>query len=148
MRTLYTWLGVEPSAGDLSHFGQPENVTPEAIAIRKYGVVSRRLLQKFPIDAIAPHIPQPFRLTLRRLTTREVQRRSVDTTDLVNFLRPIQLGQTEHLARLVGRTFPEWTTLNGRAGPWHSESPARPYSGPTDKDAGDEAAQLPSREAV
>lgn len=149
MRALYAWLGIEPSAVDMSHFGQPENVTPETIAIRKYGAVSRRLLQKFPIGAIGPHIPQPFRRTLRRLTTRQVQRRSVDTTELVNFLRPIQLRQTEQLARLVGRTFPEWTTLSGRPGAWQSnQTPASTHSGPTDEDASEEAAQLPTSEAV
>jgi hypothetical protein len=42
-----------------------------------------------------------------------VHRRSVDTSDVMRYLRPIQRRQTEELAQLLGRGFPEWTALNG-----------------------------------
>ena len=50
---------------------------------------------------------------IRRCRLREVSRQAVDTTEAVAFLRPIQRRQTEELALLLGRDFPEWTTLNG-----------------------------------
>lgn len=111
MRSLYEWLGVDPTAVDMSGFGEPENVTPDLVSVRKYGALSRQLLQRLPLGGITPHIPQPLRLTLRRLSTREVCRRSIDSTELINFLRPIQVRQTERLANMLGRAFPEWTTL-------------------------------------
>ena len=48
-----------------------------------------------------------------QLATREVQRRTVDMSDVIDLLRPIQRLQTEALVRLLGREFPEWTTLYG-----------------------------------
>jgi hypothetical protein len=43
-----------------------------------------------------------------------VSRKTVDTSDAIAFLRPIQCRQTEELAQLLGREFPEWTTLKGQ----------------------------------
>jgi hypothetical protein len=116
MRGLFEWLGVDPAAADMSAVWQPENVTPEVIAAPRWGGLPRRLRQSSPIRHLMPYVPRPIQATLRRLTNREVRRRSVDVADAIRFLRPLQRRQTEELARLLGREFPEWATLNGDAG--------------------------------
>ena len=66
----------------------------------------------FPVS----QLPGWLRQRAVRLATRQVDRRSCDVTEVVQFLRPIQLQQTEALTRLVGREFPEWSTLYANAG--------------------------------
>ena len=113
MRTLFGWLGVGASLADESQFDQPENVTPGVVSGAIGFGVLQRLRQSRPFRAITPHVPLPIRRLARRLTTRDICRQSVDTSEVLRFLRPIQRTQTEELARLLGREFPEWTTLYG-----------------------------------
>jgi hypothetical protein len=71
----------------------------------------QRLRRSRPLRALIPWLPRTIREKAVRLATREVRRRAVDTSEVTAFLRPIQELQTEALARLTGREFPEWVTL-------------------------------------
>jgi hypothetical protein len=113
MRSVYDWLGVDAAAADLSQFGSAENVTPAVVPMATGFGVLRRLRQSRPLRVLTPHLPQPVRRLGLRLTTRQVRRRAVAVSEVVAFLRPIQRRQTEQLERLLGRRFPEWTTLYG-----------------------------------
>jgi hypothetical protein len=111
MRLLYGWLGLDGSTADISGFEEAENVTPEVLHMASgYGVL-RRLRQSRPLRYLMPSLPPIVRQLSLRLATKPVQWRSVATTDAVDFLRPIQRQQTEELMQLLGRDFPEWTTL-------------------------------------
>jgi hypothetical protein len=115
MRALFDWLEVDPAAADMSGFWQPENVTPEVIVAPRWGGLPRRLRQLSPIRHIMPYVPRPIQASLRQFTNRDVWRRSVDVLDAIRFLQPLQRRQTEELTQLLGRDFPEWTTLHGDA---------------------------------
>jgi hypothetical protein len=115
IRGLYEWLGVGTDGVDMSGFTVAEHVTPDLIRTSSWGGLPRRLWQSPSLREFLRPIPQPIQATLRRLTTREVRRRSVDVSDAIDFLRPIQRRQTEELVQLLGREFPEWTTLNGQS---------------------------------
>jgi hypothetical protein len=111
MRELYEWLGVDMGYADVTGFAQPENVTPEVIRMPLWGGLPRRLRQSPPFRNIFAAIPQPIQTVLRHFASRDVRRYSVDLADTVAYLRPIQRRQTEELAGMIGREFPEWTTL-------------------------------------
>jgi hypothetical protein len=111
---LYEWLGVDAAAADMSRFEEAENVTPEVLRMASGGGVLRRLRQLRPLRMLTPYLPQAIRQLGLRLATRQVQRRAVPVAEVVDFLRPIQQRQTEELTRLIGRAFPEWTTLHGQ----------------------------------
>ena len=113
MQGLYDWLGVGAASPDPSVLAQPVHVTPDTVVASRWGGLPRRLRQSPPLRGLLRRVPQPIETALRRLTSHEVVRRSVDMSDAVAFLRPIQRRQTEALSRLLGRDFPEWTTLNG-----------------------------------
>jgi hypothetical protein len=113
MRGLYEWLEVDAAAADPSGFADPENVSPEVVSMAGWGGIPRRLGQAPRLRGAIERLPPAFRRTLHRLTTREVRRRAIDTTEAVAFLRPQQLRQTEELALLLGCSLPEWTTLYG-----------------------------------
>jgi hypothetical protein len=115
MRPLYEWLDVDPTLADASCFNAPENVTPEVVRMAAWHGVAQHVRHSRPFRLLMPHLPQGLRERAVRLATRQVDRRALDVTEVMEFLRPVQLRQIEALVRLVGREFPEWTTLYANA---------------------------------
>jgi hypothetical protein len=113
MRRLYNWLGLDDEAADGSGFNRPENVTPEVMRMAAWFGVLQTIRQSRPIRLLIPYLPRAIRERAARAATIPVQRHDVDTSDARAYLRPIQRLQTEALSRLIGRSFPEWTTLYG-----------------------------------
>jgi len=110
MQELYQWLGVDaefvPPAAE-----QRANVTaPESTILRGSGTL-HRLRNSRVWSSIGPLIPSGMRRVARGLTEKRVPRESVPTDAVVEYLRPIQQEQTVELEQLLGRPFPEWTTL-------------------------------------
>jgi len=115
MRGLYQWLEVDPAVADPSGFAEPENVAPQIVSMPLWGGFPRRLRQSLANGVILRYVPAMVHTTLHRITTRDVDRHSVDVTATVDYLRPVQRRQTDELVRLLGRGFPEWTTLYGES---------------------------------
>jgi len=102
-------FSVEPTGID-----KPENVTPEIVNMATIFGVPHRLRYLRIMRFIIPRLPSSIRQIGQkgiRLTRRQIDPQTVDTSDVIEFLRPIQTRQTEELVRLVGRDFPEWRTL-------------------------------------
>ena len=116
MNMVYAWLGVDTAAADRSGFAQAENVAPDVVSVPRWLGVPRRMRQSPALRTIMPRIPVTIHTALHRLTTTDIRRQSVDVTETVAFLQSLQRRQTDDLMRLLGRTFPEWTTLNGEPG--------------------------------
>lgn len=110
MRRIYRWLGVDPSAPQADAVCA-ENATPDIVAQPSFRGVPQRLRHFTALRLMAPYLPRATRCAAKRLTTTRVNRNSVDTSSVVEFLRPIQQRQTEVLTEMLGRDFPEWTTL-------------------------------------
>jgi hypothetical protein len=114
MRPLYEWLDVDWTLADAACFDAADNVTPNVLRMAALQGVLQRVRHSRPFRFLTSHLPRGLRGRLVRLATRPVDRRMLDISAVVEFLRPIQLRQTEALIRLVGRDFPEWTTLYER----------------------------------
>ncbi|HEY1426587.1 MAG TPA: hypothetical protein VGF50_07945, partial [Caulobacteraceae bacterium] len=56
-------------------------------------------------------LPRRVRKFGAGLVTRPVRPGEADVGDIAAYLRPLQLRQTEALCALLGRDFPQWTTL-------------------------------------
>jgi hypothetical protein len=115
LRALYEWLGVDPANIDVSILEQPENVTPEIVRMAAGMKLMYVLKNTRPLRAVVPRLPLSIREAGLRLSTNPVNRRSVDTSDVIKYLQPIQRKQTDELAQLLGRDFPEWSTLNQKS---------------------------------
>jgi sulfotransferase family protein len=108
METVFDWLGVGP-AGRAPQV-PPQNVTPEQFngPIWKW----QRLRQRHPVVRRAiDRLPKPVRRFGASLVTRQVRPADADVAAVADYLRPLQLQQTDALADLLGRDFPQWTTL-------------------------------------
>ena len=115
MSRVYEWLGVDSS------FRPPDiparHVTPAVVDQARGGLTFLHRLRASPsYGKIALHIPRAARKLGSRLAIRRVRRAETSTLEVRAYLRPLQLRQTEELARLLGRPFPEWRTLYAEPG--------------------------------
>jgi hypothetical protein len=111
-RELFAWLGVDASFVP-SNLDQRENVTPQIIVLPKTGLLNH------VGRALKPLIPsRMFSAAKRRLQRYEsFDRNSSSVDDVIEFLKSIQKEQVTRLEEMLGRRFPEWTTLYGNLSP-------------------------------
>ena len=106
IRSILDWLNLDSS------FSPPslpaENTTPDIIEqqIGKFSGLRNRFSR-----VVIDNAPASIRRLAVRIATLRVDRINVDTSETVEHLRPLQRSQTEELTQLLGREFPEWTTL-------------------------------------
>ena len=115
MRRMYAWLGVDSS------YRPPDiparHVTPAVVEQGRGGLGFLNRLRRSPSYAkIGRHIPRAARKLASRLAVRKVRRAEISTLQVMAYLRPLQLRQTEELAGLLSRRFPEWKTLYAEPG--------------------------------
>ena len=115
MSRMYAWLGVDSS------FRLPDiparHVTPEVVEQGRGGLgFLDRLRRTSSYGNVALHIPRALRKFASRLAVRRVRRAEISTLEVRTYLRPLQLRQTEELAGVLRRGFPEWKTLYAKPG--------------------------------
>ena len=114
MSAVFDWLGLDGSV-TLPEV-PPQNVTPGQFDGSVW--MWRKLRQRNPLMRTAvDRLPAAVRRFGSGLVKREVNPGSADLSGIVDFLRPVQLRQTAALTDLLGREFPQWTTLNPETGP-------------------------------
>ena len=115
LRGLYEWLGVDASFVPLSVYRR-WHVTPTIFGqVRRFPGL-RWVAESHFWRTIGRKVPSPLLSAGRWLSERKVDRTSVPVNQVVDYLRPIQRVQTQELSRMLGRDFPEWTTLYGSTG--------------------------------
>ena len=92
------------------------NATPQETRHVRSWAAFHGLRQSSLWNKVRPMIPEAMLTPLRLLTETRTRRQDVPTDETVDYLRPIQRRQTEALSKLLGREFPEWTTLYGESG--------------------------------
>jgi hypothetical protein len=111
--SILRWLSLDCSTATPKL--SPVNTTPDIVEQRRAGWLLHGLRYKnCLLRVLIDHAPISLRRIGVGMVTRQVNRQSVDTSEIVRHLRPLQQKQTEELIELLGREFPEWTTLNQR----------------------------------
>jgi Sulfotransferase family len=115
MSRMYAWLGVDSS------FRPPDiparHVTPAVVEQARGGIgFLNRLRRTSFYSKVALYIPRGARKLGSQLAVQRVRRAEVSTLEVRAYLRPLQLRQTEELASLLSRTFPDWKTLYAEPG--------------------------------
>lgn len=113
---VYRWLGVDdafvPLNLDERHNVSPHDV-PKVIGSKALSHLHGTVVWK----AAKRVIPASLRQQAIRALSRPVPRDERRLRETVDYLRPIQREQTAELAEMLGRQFPEWTTLYGQTDP-------------------------------
>jgi len=113
IQNIFRWLGVESSFIP-PNLNQKEHVTPRYVSQAKgLGLLAAFRRSTVWKQAIKPWTPPGIRLLGQRIALQDIDRTAISVEKVVEFLRPIQLPQIKTLSALLGRQFPEWTTLYG-----------------------------------
>ncbi len=108
--SIFDWLNVDKTY-KVPDSDKPKNVTPKNIKVSKHEVLPYRVRNIKPIRKLLDLIPYSLRKALSKPNSDRVDKRSVNVDKVIEYLRPIQLKQTEELRILLERDFPEWKTL-------------------------------------
>lgn len=112
VQRVFRWLGIDDSFVP-PNLGIRANVTPAMVErVRGRGYLHGFRFSRF-WNTVGPHIPRSFRRLGRSLAEERVDRTSEPQRGVAEYLRPELLEQTIALTELLGREFPEWTTLHG-----------------------------------
>jgi hypothetical protein len=122
LSALLDWLGVDPTFHIDTR--QKHNVSqPVVMQTRRLARPLVHLMESWRWKRIEPKVPQTVRGLLERLARRPVDRRQVDLEPARRYLRRRLLPRVETLSRLLGRDFPQWTTL-------YAQTPSPPEAPP------------------
>ena len=107
---IFRWLGVDathrPPNVNVRH-----NVTPRDV-VQQFRSSRLHLLRHSRVwERIGPWVPRGLRSKARALTERTIARDSEASLRVAEYLRPICIEQSATLSKMLGREFPEWTTL-------------------------------------
>jgi len=112
MARMFTWLGVDAAFVPPS-LGQEKNVTPATVPmVRGLGLL-HRLRHSRAWDRVHRFFPASLKGLGNKMATRDVVRKEQPVRPAIVYLRPRLQAQVEPLCELLGRSFPEWTTLFG-----------------------------------
>lgn len=109
-RRMFQWLGVRDDVS-IDTRERHNTGSPYVLQTRRGCVFMDTALKWWRWQRLEPRLPGFVRPCLERITYRSVCREMVDTKPAIDYLRPILQTRTERLCTLLGRTFPEWTTL-------------------------------------
>jgi hypothetical protein len=111
INSLFQWLGVESPLRKI--VSDPANVTPEIVKVPTFvGVLHKLWHETLLFRTVADRIPKPIRNIASRALEKSINRLEVNVSTAIDYLRPLQVEQTHELSELIGRKFPEWTTLS------------------------------------
>ncbi|HET9645561.1 MAG TPA: sulfotransferase, partial [Burkholderiaceae bacterium] len=110
------WLGVRddfvPEEPNAAH-----NVTPDVVRQKRVGMgILDRFRHSALWDAVGPCVPSALRKAGVAMIERQVVRREMDMSPVIDWLRPRQQPQVRALEAMMDRRFPEWKTLWGTEG--------------------------------
>lgn len=109
VNSVLSWLGLSVLPDDVSFDRQ--NARPEAMV----GVRGRGRLQRFRGNALwsalSPLVPRSVKTLGKRMAQQPVEFTTRHDAAVAEILRPWALESVGRLETLLGRDFPEWTTL-------------------------------------
>jgi hypothetical protein len=112
VQSIFRWLAVDPAFVP-PNLQERANTAPAVVSqVRGSGMLHRFRHSRL-WNAVGSNVPASIRRLARNFSERDLARDEVDRTDVEQYLRHIQIPQTRELAQLLGREFPEWTTLYG-----------------------------------
>lgn len=110
LKQLFQWLGVDPSF-TAPIFAEQRHKSREQVFMRNNSILNN--WRKTPYwQALKPLMPSSIVSLGKQYSGKYVERSSIAKDErAIEFLRSIQLEQVTALSEMLGRQFPEWTTL-------------------------------------
>lgn len=109
-RSLFTWLGVDPDV-QIDTNEQFNVSSTHLLQTRRHLVFLDTMMRHWRWKRLERNLPRFVTNRMRSVIYRGVAKSALDSTDAVEYLRPILKQRTESLKSLIRREFPQWTTL-------------------------------------
>lgn len=109
---VFEWLGIDSDI-ELTEADRPKHVTPDSVEMPSGTGLLYRIKTSDLYQAVHRFMPNRLRRVARGLAVDETRRSEVPMDPVIDYLRGIQRPQVEELGQLLGRDFPEWTTVHG-----------------------------------
>lgn len=123
VQAIFRWLGVDDAFVPPGLDARWNSAPAQAMRVRGFGLLNA--LRHSPAwGAIAPWVPVSLRALGNRLAEKPASPASESTEAAIAYLRPRLQERTAALSALLGREFPEWTTL------WATEDTRKPRPTP------------------
>lgn len=122
LRRIFAWLQVDADFAP-PRLDRRDNQSPETVNRVVGSGIWSHLRGGLLWRSLKRAVPRSVRNRVYGALSRPIERDPTWVAPTIDYLRPIQQEQTEELSRLLGRSFPEWTTLYGTTD--SSESTAR-----------------------
>jgi hypothetical protein len=110
LTAIFNWLGVNSQVA-INNLNQPQNESPKEITVYKSNTLPYWIRASKPALLLEKRLPYIVHIFMDSLFKKRIARYNVSVDRVIEYLRPIQLRQTDILARLLGIEFPEWKTL-------------------------------------
>lgn len=110
LHSIFEWLGVDSDV-QVDDGGLHENPTPAELERVRGGGKLDAFRDSSLWNRLGPLVPASIRRWGRGLAAETVDRSEADVAHAAELLRPYQLRETAELARMLDRSFDEWTTL-------------------------------------
>ena len=111
LKNIFKWLGVDENFVPVSS-GEQFHASPEQIVKTKGFGYLRRFKRTNFWRKVHGYFPGSLKKLARNMAEVEVEKTSDDALqEVIEYLRPIQAGQTKELTALLKREFHEWKTL-------------------------------------
>ncbi|WP_300458619.1 sulfotransferase [Desulfobacula sp.] len=113
IQQIFEWLGVEKSFIPVG-LNKKDHVTPDKIRQTRGMGILNKFRHSLVWESINHFFPKKIKQFARQISDPPVIKSDVDVGEVVEFLRPMQIKETEELESLLGKKFPEWKTLYNR----------------------------------
>lgn len=111
IRDIYNWLGIDNGVA-IAGINQPKNVTPKSMLVLKANIIPYEIRMSTPVRQIMRWVPFSVQKAVGKILSNAIDKSELDMTEAIEYLRGNQIKQTKELEAIIGRSFPEWTTLN------------------------------------
>lgn len=111
MASVFNWLNVDDGFVP-PNLNERSNEAPETLAQVRGSGLLHRFRYSGLWNRLGPLIPTRVRSLARHLSEKQVDRSDADLTNVKQYLRELHTPHVEDLSQLLGRSFPEWTSLD------------------------------------
>lgn len=109
---IFRWMELPPIEA-LPLAERAFNARPDVLRAPRGAAVLQRVRRSQWWERIAPIFPAPVRRLGRRITEAQVRPEDHDLSHVIDRFRPVLAERVAELSKVLGREFPEWTTVLG-----------------------------------
>jgi hypothetical protein len=107
LNNIFRWLEVSEHVS-IPDINQPKNVTPNDIYVSKYNMLPYSFRTSSMMLKVRDITPYRINRLIKYFTQKKIDKKSIDMSRVIEYIKPIQYQQIDKLRSLTGESFDEW----------------------------------------